>query len=92
MNEKIEAIKTELELYMQVSLAKQHTNEYIVYTFYTNVKRKTVIRQRKEHYKDRELNNPGKSKKTNVDIPIDKFLDNIVYDLLNRGYELEKWD
>ena len=77
---------------MNVSLAKQCKQEYIIYTFYTNPKRQQIVRQTKEHFDNRELDNPGKCKKRRVEIPIDKFLNDVVYDLLNRGYELENYE
>lgn len=92
MNEKIKEIENVLMEIMNVSLAKQCKKEYIVYTFYTNTKKEMVIRQIKEHFENRNLDNPGKFKRNKVEIPIRKFLDEIVYDLLNRGYELELFE
>lgn len=92
MNEKIKEIENVLMDLMNVSLAKQCKQEYIIYTFYTNPKRQQIVRQTKEHFDNRELDNPGKCKKRRVEIPIDKFLNDVVYDLLNRGYELELFE
>lgn len=92
MNEKIKEIEKCLMEHMQVSLAKQCKQEYVLYTFHTNTKSEKVIRQYKEHFENRELDNPGKYKRKKIDIPINVFLDEVVFDLLNRGYELESWE
>ena len=92
MNEKIKEIEKVLMDLMNVSLAKQCKHEYVIYTFYTNPNREMIIRQRKEHFANRELDNSGKYRVKKVEIPIEKFLDDVVYDLLNRGYELETYD
>ena len=91
MNEKIKEVENVLMELMNVSLSKQCKKEFIVYTFYTNSKREKIIRQTKEHFADRDLNDAGKFKRKIVEIPIKKFLDNIVFDLLNRGYTLETY-
>lgn len=92
MNEKITLIKNELMEHKCVSLAKQCKQEYIVYTFNTNVKRENIIRFYKDHYSDKNLTKLKKNKKKLTKIPIQKFLDIVVFDLLNRGYELETWE
>lgn len=91
MNEKIKEIEKFLMEWMVVSLSKQCKQEYIVYTFYINTKREKVIIQIKEHFGNKELDNPGKYKKKKIEIPIDVFLNEMVYELLNKGYELETW-
>lgn len=91
MNEKLKEVEKVLMELMNVSLSKQCKKEFIVYTFYTNPKRENIIRQVKEHFADRDLNDAGKMKRKKVEIPIKKFLD-VVYDLLNRGYTLETYD
>lgn len=92
MNEKIKEVENVLMELMNVSLSKQCKEEYIVYTFYTNLKRENIIRQVKEHFSDKDLNNPGKIKRKKVEIPIKNFLDDVVYDLINRGYTLETYE
>lgn len=92
MNEKIKEIENVLKENMLVALSKQCKGEFIIYTFYTNPRRQIVTKQIKEHFTDRELNNAGKRKMKRVEISIKKFLDDIVYDLLNRGYTLETYE
>ena len=75
-----------------VSLAKQCKNEYIVYTFYTELKIEDIIRETKEHFADKELNEKRKSTKKKLNILINQFLDEVIYDLLERGYELEMFE
>ena len=92
MNEKIKEIETVLNENMLVSLSKQCKGEFIIYTFHFNPRKIMVTRQVKEHFSDRELNNAKKRKMKRVEIPIKDFLDNMVYDLLNRGYALETYE
>lgn len=92
MNRKIEEIKKVLMDLRNVSLAKQCKNEYIVYTFYADLKRENIIRETKEHFADKELNGERKSTKKKLNIPINQFLDEVIYDLLERGYELEMFE
>ena len=87
MNEKIKAIKKYFMENGNVFLAKQCKKEYIIYFFSANFERNAVVRQNKQHFKSRELDE-GKSKKKNVYIPLDTFFSETVCDLLNRGYEL----
>ena len=91
MNEKIKAIKDYFMEHGHVNLAKQCKNEYIIYFFSANYARDTVIRQNKQHFKNRDLEG-RKSKRKEVCIPVNKFFDEVVYDLLNRGYELELFE
>lgn len=91
MNEKIKSIK---DYFMEngcVHLAKQCKKEYIIYFFSANYARDTAVRQNKQHFKNRDLEG-GKSNRKKVCIPLDKFFDEVVYDLLNRGYELELFE
>lgn len=90
MNEKIKAVKDYLEDHRYVSLAKQCKQEYIVYSYYTNFEGNAINRVLKQYYKNRDLEG-GKTKRRKVEIPITKFLDDVIYDLLNRGYTLEDW-
>lgn len=91
MNEKIKAIKKYFMKNGNVFLAKQCKKEYIIYFFSANFERNAVVRQNKQHFKSRELDEE-KSKKKNVYIPLDTFFDETVLDLLNRGYELEMFE
>lgn len=88
MEEKIEAIKEYFLTNGYVYLSKQCRKEYIVYFFSANSERNAVIRQNKEHQKNRELDS-GKIKRRTVYIPLDKFFSNTVLKLIRRGYDLE---
>lgn len=90
MSEKFKAIKDYFEEYGHVALAKQCTKEYIIYSFYTNFQGTAINRMLKQHFKNRDLEG-GKTKRRKVEIPIDKFFEDVVNDLLNRGYELEDY-
>ena len=74
-----------------VSLAKQCKQEYIVYSYFLNYRGTAVVRFNKQHFKNRDLEGV-KSKRRKVEIPIEKFFDDIIYDLLVRGYKLEDWN
>ena len=91
MNEKIKAIK---DYFMEngcVFLAKQCKNEYIIYLFSANLERNAIVRQNKQHFKNRDLEG-GKSKRKEVYIPLNKFFNDVVFDLLKRGYDLELFE
>ena len=91
MNEKIKAIK---DYFMEngcVFLAKQCNKEYILYFFSANSERNAIVRQNKQHFKNRDLEG-GKSKRKKVYIPLDKFFNDVIFDLINRGYELELFE
>jgi hypothetical protein len=90
MNEKFKAIKDYFEEHGHVALAKQCKKEYIVYSYYTNFEGNVINRMLKQHFKNRDLE-VGKNKRKKVEIPIAKFFKDVIYDLLNRGYELEDW-
>ena len=62
----------------------------IVYSYYTNFEGNAINRMLKQHSKNRDLEG-GKTKRRKVEIPIAKFLEDVIYDLLNRGYTLEDW-
>ena len=89
MNNKINEIKKHLLERYSVALAKQCKQEYIVYHFYLDYDNKDIIKKYgKFHYR----NSKGDLKKwkiTRTEIHIHKFLNEIVYDLLNRGYTLD---
>ncbi len=91
MNEKIKEIENVLNKNMIVALSKQCNSELIIYTFYSDPRKQIITRQINEHFTDKTLNNIIKKKNVRVEIPIKKFLDEIVYDLLNRGYALETY-
>lgn len=91
MNEKIEAIKKYFMQNGNVFLAKQCKKEYIIYFFSANFEKNAVVRQNKQHFKSRDLHE-GKNKRKKVNIPLNTFFDEVVYDLLNRGYELELFE
>lgn len=74
-----------------VFLAKQCKKEYIIYSFSCNFERNAIVRQNKQHFKSRDLDD-GKFKRKKVNIPLNIFFDEVVYDLLNRGYELELFE
>lgn len=91
MNEEMDRIKDYFKEYRCVSLAKQCKQEYIVYSYFSNNDGTAIIRLNKQHFKNRDLE-CGKSKIRKVEIPIRKFFDDIIYDLLIRGYRLEDWN
>ena len=83
-------IKDYLQENRCVFLAKQCKQEYIVYAYYLNYNGTAITIMNKQHYKNRDLE-CGKSKRKKIKIPIEKFFDNTMYDLLIRGYKLEDW-
>lgn len=88
MNDKINEVKKHLLGRYTVVLGKQCKQEYIEYYFYLDYNKTYIKKYEKVHYQSRE----GYCKKRKVketEITVQKFLDDIVYDLLNRGYELE---
>ena len=91
MNKKIKAIKDYFMKNGCVHLAKQCKKEYIIYFFSANSEGNAVVRQNKQHFKNRDLEG-GKTKRKNVYIPLNKFFDDVVFDLLNRGYALELFE
>ena len=91
MNEKINEIKKHLMDRYCVALGKQCTKEYIVYYFYLDYNEPIVKKYEKCHYQSKE-GYRKKWKATEAKMSIQKFLDDVVYDLLNRGYELEKME
>ena len=91
MNEEINRIKKYLEEHTCVSLARQCSQEYIVYTYYLNYECTTIIKLIKEHFLNRDLKEEGKKKRWKIKIPVEKFLNDTIYDLITRGYKLEDW-
>ena len=71
---------------MHHSMQKKH----IAYSYFQNFEGNAINRMLKQHFKNRDLEG-GKTKQKKIDIPIREFFDDIVYDLINRGYELEDW-
>lgn len=90
MNEKMKTIRDYFEKNGYVSLAKQCKQEYIIYSYYRNYEGNGVQRMLKQHFKNRDLEG-GKTKRRKIDFSINRFFDEVVYDLINRGYELEDW-
>lgn len=88
MSEKINEVKKHLLGRYSVALGKQCTQEYIIYYFYLDYNKNVIKKYEKVHYQSSE-GYRKKWKATETEITIQKFLDDIVYDLLNRGYKLE---
>lgn len=76
----------------ELSLGKQCKEEYIVYKFYLSNKSNSIVeRKTKEQYTDNTLIQLKKSPKiTLIDKPLSKVIDDDIYDLVLRGYELIK--
>lgn len=91
MNEEMNRIKDYFKEYRWVSLAKQCKQEYIVYSYFLNNEGTAIVRLNKQHFKNRDLEG-GKSKRRKIEIPIEKFFNDTIYDLLMRGYKLEDWN
>ena len=91
MNEEMNRIKDYFKEYRWVSLAKQCKQEYIVYSYFFNNEGTAIVRLNKQHFKNRDLEG-GKSKRRKIEIPIEKFFNDTIYDLLMRGYKLEDWN
>lgn len=90
MNEEMNRIKDYFKENRWVSLAKQCKQEYIVYSYFLNYEGTAIVRLNKQHFKNRNLEG-GKSKRRKIEIPIEKFFNDTIYDLLMRGYKLEDW-
>ena len=89
IREKLYKIKTILLERYFVTLGKQCTGEYIIYTFYFDRNKNYIVKYQKAHYQSKE----GYRKKWrmyDVQMPVNEFVANTALDLLNRGYELEK--
>lgn len=74
----------------EINLGKQCKGEYIVYNFYNiTTDNTTVKRMCKEHYADSSCKTIKKSSKhTLINKSLREVIDNDIYDLLCRGYEL----
>lgn len=90
MNEKLKRIEGTFLENGEISLGKQCKSEYIVYTFYNyTIYNQSVKRMSKEHYSDSSLTELKKrSKRTLINKSLREVIDNDVYDLLGRGYDL----
>lgn len=91
LNEEMNKIKEYFKENNWVSLGKQCKQEYIVYSYFLNNEGTTITRLNKQHFKNRDLEG-GKSKRRKIEIPVEKFFDDTIYDLLIRGYKLEDWN
>lgn len=90
MKEKLREIEETFIKEKDINLGKQCVGEYIIYNFYNLTRdNSTVKRMCKEHYTDNTLNECKKcSKKTLINKPLREVIDNDIYELLLRGYEL----
>ena len=90
MNEKLKQIEKTFLEEREINLGKQCKGEYIIYNFYNlTTDNSTVKRMSKEHYSDNSLNELKKSSKhTRINKSFREVIDNDVYNLLLRGYEL----
>lgn len=90
MNEKLKQIEKTFLEEREINLGKQCKSEYIIYNFYNLTgNNATVKRMCKEHYSDSSLNELKKSSKhTLLNKSLREVIDNYVYDLLLRGYDL----
>ena len=89
MNEKIEKVESILKEQDYVSFVKQCKEEYIRYTYLTNFDKDKITIELKTHFKNKELENPRNVKNRKLNMSIDWFLNHKVYDLINRGYDIE---
>ena len=91
MNDKTKEIKDYFEKHGVVYLGKQCKQEYILYSYYASIlKRDSINSMRKVHFKNKDSKTLiiAKNKEKRVEISIDDFFCNTIYDLINRGYEL----
>ena len=90
MNEKLKHIENVLIKERGVELGKQCRGEYIVYEFYFPTSDNSVVRRMcKYHYTDSTLSVcKKKSKNTLINKPLRKVIDDDIYNLLVRGYDL----
>lgn len=90
MNEKLKKIEEIFIEERDINLGKQCKGEYIIYNFYNLTKDNAIVKRMcKEHYTDDTLNECKKtSKKTLINKPLREVIDNDIYELLLRGYEL----
>lgn len=90
MNEEMNRIKDYFKEHKCFFLAKQCKQEYIIYSYFLNNDGTAIVMLNKQHFKNRDLEG-GKSKRREIKIPIEKFFDDTIYDLLIRGYKLEEF-
>lgn len=90
MNEKLKQIEKTFLEEREINLGKQCKGEYIIYNFYNLTSdNKTVKSMSKEHYSDNSLNELEKSsKRPLINKSLREVIDNDVYELLLRGYDL----
>lgn len=90
MNEKLKKIEEAFIKKRGINLGKQCKGEYIIYNFYNLTKDDVIVkRMSKEHYTDDTFDECKKvSKKTLINKPLREVIDNDIYELLLRGYEL----
>lgn len=93
MNERLKEIERILLEERGVDLGKQCKDEYIIYSFFNITSdNSTVKRMSKEHYADSSLKDMKKSSKhTLVNKSLRETIDDVVYNLLLRGYELVEY-
>lgn len=90
MNEKLKHIEKIFLEKREINLGKQCKGEYIIYNFYNLTSdNKTVKSMSKEYYSDNSLNELKKSsKRPLINKSLREVIDNDVYELLLRGYDL----
>lgn len=90
INEKIKHIEKVFKEERAINLGKQCKGEYIIYEFYNLTKDNSIVkRMEKSHYSDSTLSECKKaSKQTLLNKPLREVMDNDVYNLLLRGYDL----
>ena len=90
MNEKLKQIEKTFLEEREISLGKQCKGEYIIYNFYNlTTDNSTVKRMGKEYYSDSSFKKLKKSSKhTLINKSFREVIDNDVYGLLLRGYDL----
>lgn len=93
INEQISQAKRILfeEPMNRLVLRKECKQEMIKLYFDYRPITRTIYHKTKEHYKINEghyLHSPSKCKKTEMNVPVCKFIDNELYELLNKGYQI----
>lgn len=90
INEKLKGIEKVLLEERVVDLGKQCEGEYIIYSFYNVASDNGVVKRMcKEHYSDSSLKELKKcSKHTLINKSLRETIDDVVYNLLLKGYEL----
>lgn len=90
INEKLKEIEKVLLEERSIDLGKQCKGEYIIYNFYNITSDNSVVKRMcKEHYSDSSLKELRKcSKHTLINKSLRETIDDVVYNLLLKGYEL----